>query len=155
MTKARKASEATALSEEARQRGAEEMTTVHQQTPEEKAYWRFLEEKVDMLSGAARTILNEADLAPYTCYLVHNVSFDPVEYEEAMEKMRLAAAEITDRDLELLWTLWRLALAAAGSIDPLDRTPAGHRYDAGDLHCFYRMLSGMVREVVEEVLHEK
>jgi len=149
MTKARKASEATALGDEARQRGAEEMTTEHQRTPEEKAYSRFLEEKVDMLSGAARTVLNEADLASYTDNLVHNVSFDPVEYEEAMEKMRLAATEITNRDLELLWRLWRLALAAAASIDPRDRTPAGVRYDAGDLHYFYSVLSGMVREVVK------
>jgi len=155
MTKARNASEATALSEKARQRGAEEMTTEHQPTPEEKAYGRFLEEKVDMLSGAARTILSEAEYASYTDCLIHNVCFHPEEYEEATEKMRLAATEITDRDLELLWRFWRLALAAAASIHPRDRTPAGFRQDAGDLHYYYGVLSGMVQEVVGEVLHQK
>lgn len=143
------------MSNEIEQKGAKEVTTEHQTTPEEKAYARFLEEKWDVLSEAARTILREAELASYTDNLVHNVCFQPEEYEEAMEKMRLAATEITGRDLELLARLWRLVLAAAASIDPHDQTPAGHRVTLGDDHRYYRMLSGMVEEVVEDVVQEK
>ena len=143
------------MSNKIEQKGAKKMTTEHQTTPEEEAYERLLEEKWEMLSGAARNLVNEALSAAYIHHLIRNAIFDPADYEEAMEKMHCAATKITGEDLELLARLWRLALAAAASIDPHDSTLAGFRVDAADFHGYYRMLSGMVEEVVEKVLGEK
>ncbi len=122
-----------------------------QKTREEKAYWRLLEEKEAMLSETVRIILSEAESAAYKAHMVHNYSFAPEEYEEAMEQMRRAAAELTDRECALLATLWRAALAAASSLDPYDfETFAGFRVYQGDLYRYYRMFSGMIEEVVWE-----
>ena len=126
------------------------MTTEYQPTPEEKAYGRLIEENKEMLSEAACTVLKEAEAAAYADNLVHNVSFQLEDYDEAMEKMRLAETEITGRDRGLLAKAWRSALAAAASIDPEDTTPAGHRVDRGDVHYYYRVFSRMVEEVLQE-----
>jgi hypothetical protein len=51
-----------------------------------------------------------------------------------MDRMRLAAVELADRDQELLAKVWRAALAAA-SIDPNDHeTIVRYRVFSGDLH---------------------
>ncbi len=127
------------------------MTPEHQATPEEEAYGRVLDETWEMFPGAARTIIGEAQSAAYAANMVRSYSFQPEEYEEAMEKMRLAAAELSDRECELLAKLWRAALAAAASIDSEDfETLAGYRVYSGDLHWYYRMLSGMVEEILQE-----
>jgi hypothetical protein len=126
------------------------MNTEHQPTPEEKAYGRFLEEKRDVLSGAARTLLSKAQSAAYADHLISSYCFQPAEYEEAMEKMRLAAAEITGEDRKLLARLWRLALAAAASIDPDDESHAGHKVTSENLHWYYRTVSDMVEEILDE-----
>jgi hypothetical protein len=96
------------------------MTTEHQTTREEKAYGRLLEEKEDMLSEAALTILSEAQSAAYAECMVHNYCFQPEEYDEAMEKMSLAAAKLTDSEYQLLAKIWRAALVAAASVDADD-----------------------------------
>ena len=126
------------------------MTIEHQATPEEEAYGRLLDEIWGMLSEPARAVLREAHSAAYAANMVHSYSFGPEEYEEAMQKMRYAAAELTDRELELLAKLWRAALAAAASIDPDDETVVGHKVDRGNLHRYYRMFSGMVEEILQE-----
>jgi hypothetical protein len=83
--------------------------------------------------------------------MVRSYCFGPEEYEEAMEKMRLATTALTDRECELLAKLWRAALAAAASIDADDfETLAGYRVYEGNLHWYYRMASGMLEEILEE-----
>jgi hypothetical protein len=126
------------------------MTTEHQTTWEEEAYGRFLEEKEDMLSEAARTILSEAQSAAYAECMVHNYCFQPEEYDEAMEKMRLAAAKLTDREHQLLANIWRAALAAAASVDADDyESLAGYKVCSGDLHYYYRMVSSMIEGTLQ------
>jgi hypothetical protein len=110
------------------------LTSEHQRTREQEAYEQYLEEKKQVLSGPARTILREAKATAYAANMVHSYSFQPEEYEEAMDRMRLAAVDITSHDCELLAKLWRAALAAAASIAP-DQTPApGHKLTREDVH---------------------
>ena len=79
---------------------------------------------------------------------MQSFSYGPCEYDEAMEEMRLAAAETTDHDREQLAGIWRSALAAAASVDPYDyETRVARRAYRADLHRYYRMLSDMVEEV--------
>ena len=127
------------------------MFTEHRETPEEEAFWRLFEETGGVLSEAAFTLLETARGAAYRANMVHNVSFQPQGYEEAEQKMRAAAAGLTQRDRELLGRLWRAALAAASSLDPDDHeTMVKPRVYVGDLHCFYREASSMVEDVLEE-----
>lgn len=124
------------------------MTVEFQKTPEERAFDQLVEEQWESLSEAARNLFREANSAAYINHLVHNVCFQPCEYDEAMEKMRLAAAELTDHDCERLARIWRSALAAAASVDPYDyETLVAWRAYPANLHRYYRMLSGMVEEV--------
>jgi hypothetical protein len=126
------------------------MTLEHQTTREVTAYQRIVEENLEMLSEAARTIAGEADLAAYTENLIHNVIFGAEDYYEAMEKMCLAAAGLTVRDRKILTKLWRAALAAASSIDPDDyEAPVGDRVYRENLHQYYRMVSSMVEESLQ------
>ncbi len=125
------------------------MTTECQMTPEEEAYGRILEEKEEMLSEVACNILAEAESVAYAEYMVRNYCFQPEEYDEAMEKMRLAAAKLTDWDRELLAELVRAAKAAAASIDPDDATPAGRGVYLGYFHHYYKMVSDMVEYTLQ------
>ncbi len=126
------------------------MANEHRMTWEEEALGRLLDKK-DSLSEAGRTVLEEARDAAYRAELVESYSYDPREYYEAMEKMRLAAAELTDGDCELFTTLWRAALTAAASIDPYDfETLVGYRVCRVDLYRYYRMVSDMIEEVLWE-----
>jgi hypothetical protein len=126
------------------------MTPEYQMTPEEEAYGQLLEETWEMLSKPAHTVIEEAQSAAYAAYMVRSYCFQPEEYEEAMEKMRLAAAKLSDRECELLAKVWRAALAAAAAIDPSDERLVGYKVDGGNLHWYYRMLSGMVEKILEE-----
>lgn len=126
------------------------MTTEHQTTPEEEAYRRLLDEIREMLSEPAHTVIEEAQSATYAANMVHSYCFQPEEYEEAMGKIRLAAAGLNDRECKLLAKVWRAALAAAASIDPRDERLVGHKVDGRNLHWYYRMLSGMVEKTLEE-----
>jgi len=126
------------------------MTPEYQITPEEEAYVQFLDKTWEMLSEPAHTVIEEAQSAAYAANMVHNYCFQPEEYDEAMEKMRLAAAKLSDRECELLAKLWRAALAATASIDPSDKRLVGYKVDGGNLHWHYRMLSGMVEKILEE-----
>jgi hypothetical protein len=133
------------------------MTTEHQTTREEKAYGRLLEEKEDMLSEAGRTILSEAHSAAYAQCMVHSYCFQPEEYDEAMvEKMRLAAAKITDSEYQLLAKIWRAALAAAASVDANDyESLAGYKVSSGDLHYYYRVVSSMIEDTLRAKKHDE
>jgi hypothetical protein len=127
------------------------MTTEHQTTREEEAFEQLLEEAREMLSEPARTIFGEAQYTAYAGHMVNSFCLGQEEYEEAMEKMRLAATELTDREHKLLAKLWRAALAAATSIDSEDfETLTGHHVYSGDLHWYYRMLSGMIEDILQE-----
>ena len=127
------------------------MTTEHQTTPEEEAYGRLFEETKEVLSEAARNLLETARGAAYADNMVHNPSFQPQEYHEAMGEMRLAADRLTDRDRELLGRLWRAALATA-AIDPGEGAETLGGYDPyrGKLHFYYREASGMVEDILKE-----
>ena len=128
------------------------MTTEHQTTQQEMAYEQLLEERWEMLSEAARTLLLEAHSASYRKNMAHNISYQPEEYEEAMQKMHLASAEFTGRDFEMLAELVRGAMAAAASLDQYDyETLAGYRVYRVNLHWYYRMLFGMVDEILQEI----
>ena len=130
------------------------MTTEHQTTQEEKAYWRLLDEIWEELSEPAHTVIDEARSAAYAENMVHNICFQPEEYEEAMEKMRLAAPELTDRDCELLKAFVRAAIRAYASVDPFDHgTLAGHRVYTSHIHHYYLMVWGMVRDVLRHREH--
>jgi hypothetical protein len=125
------------------------MTTEHRETQEEKAYRLLVEEAREVLSQPAGTIISEAESVAYGDNLIRTYALQPEEYDEAMEKMRLAAAEIADRDQELLARLWHAALAVAASIDPEDDGPvAYYKARRGDFHWYYRMLSGMVERTL-------
>jgi|SRR5215207_8360609 len=128
------------------------MTTEHQKTQQEKAYRQLLDEYREVLSEQARTLIGWAETTADAVHLMRNYSFQwPEEYDEAMNKMRLAAAILTERDQELLAKLWRIALAAAASIDPHDfSTPAGYRVYRGDFHDYYEMVAAMVESVLQE-----
>jgi hypothetical protein len=127
------------------------MTTEHQTTREEEAYGRLLDEIWEKLSEPARAVIEEAQSAAYAANMVRSYCFQPEEYEEAMDKMRLATVGLTDGEHKLLAMFWRAALAAAASIDSEDfETLAGYRVYSGDLHWYYRMFSGMVEKILEE-----
>ncbi len=128
------------------------MTTGHRETPKEEAFWRLFEETEGVLSEAARTLLQTARGAAYRANMVHNVSFQPQAYEEAEQKMRAAAAGLTQLDRELLGRLWRAALAAAASIDPGEggETLGGYDPRRGRLHWYYREASGMIEDILKE-----
>jgi len=126
------------------------MTTELQTTPEEEAYQRLLDEIWEMLSEPAHTVIGEAQSAAYAANMVHSNCLQPEEYEEAMEKIHLAAAGLSDRECKLLAKVWRAALAAAASIDPSDERLVGHKVDGRNLHWYYRMLSGMIERTLEE-----
>ncbi len=127
------------------------MTTEYHRTPEEEAYRRLVQEKQMMLSGAACTVLAEAQQTAYAENLVHNYCLQPEDYDEAIGKMYLAATQLGELDHKLLTKIWRAALAAAASIDPEDyETLVGYRVYLGDLHYYYRTLSSMVEKILQE-----
>ncbi len=126
------------------------MTPEYQATPEEEAYGRLLDETWEKLSEPAHNVIEEAQSAAYAANMVHSYCFQPEEYDEAMEKMRLAAAGLSDRECELLAKVWSAALATAASIDPSDERLVGYQVVGGDLHWYYRMLSGMIEKTLQE-----
>ena len=127
------------------------MTNDYLATPEEEAFGHLMEVNNELLSKAARTIVEEAGSLSYAECLIYSSCVQPQELEEAMTKMRLAAAELTDRDRELLAELVRASKAVAASIDPNDETPAGYGVRRGDVHYYHSMASSMVEEILQEV----
>jgi hypothetical protein len=125
------------------------VTTEHQTTPEEEAYGRHLDEIREELSEPARTLLSEAQSAAYAENMVRSYCFGPEDYEEAMDRMRLAANKLTDRDCELLKAHVRAALMACASVDPFDQDSlAGYRVYSANLHDYYRMVADMVTDIL-------
>ena len=128
------------------------MKNEHRTTREEEAYGRILDVQYETLSEAARTVLSEAEAEAYKANMVSNYSYQgDIEYNEALEKMRLAAVELTEDECRLLSKLWHAALAAAASVDADDfESFAGYRVYSGDLHRYYRMASGMIEKILQE-----
>ena len=125
------------------------MTNDYLATPEEEAFGHLMKVNEELLSKAARTIVEEAGSASYAHTLASNYAFQPEEYEEAMRKMRLAAAKLTTQDRDLLAEIVRAAKAAV-SIDPDDETPAGYGARRGDVHYHHSMAASMVEEILQE-----
>jgi|SRR5215204_2215532 len=125
------------------------MTTEHRRTPEEEAYGRLLEEMEGSLSEAARTLLERANSAVYAATLAHDHPRRGEEFDEAMEKMRVAAAGLADRDRELLAEIVRASRLASCSIDPDDELlPVGYKLDRRHHQLFYGVVSDTVRNVL-------
>ena len=133
------------------------MKNEHRTTREEEAYGRILDVQYETLSEAARTVLSEAEAEAYRAHMVSSYAYQgDIEYDETMEKMRLAAVELTEDECRLLSKIWHAALAAAASIDADDfESLAGYRVYSGDLHRYYRMLSGMIEEILQEKKFEE
>lgn len=132
------------------------MTTKHQMTREERAFHHRFREQSDSLSRAAHRLLEEASEAASRRCMADSYSYQDVEYEMALENMRLAATEPTDLDCEGLTKLWRYALAAAASMDHYDyETVVGRHVYPADLYSYYRMVSVMVEEVLLRIVGEK
>ena len=127
------------------------MTHEYRPTPQEEAFADVMEVGRNKLSEPARTIVAEAGSAAYAENLVHTCAYQPQEYEEAMEKMRIAASKITEEDRRLLTEIVRAGKAVAASIDPDDETPAGHKVYRGNVHWYHSMASSMVEEILQEV----
>ena len=119
-------------------------------TLEEEALGELWALNKEVLSEAARTLLDEAYGASYADNLAPNYCPGREEYEEAMQKMRLEATRLTDPDREHLAKIVRAGKAAASSIDPDDQTPAGYKVCQGDFHWYYEMMSYMVDEVLQD-----
>src|SRR5919199_1667562 len=129
------------------------MTSKHQTTPGEAAFWQLLEERS---SRAVNAIFKEAEAVAYQMHMVCSYCFQPEEYEEAMQKMCLAAIDLTKRDHELLEELVCAALSAAASIDPCDfETPAGYRVYSAHLHQYYKMITYTLEDKLWESITEK
>jgi len=122
-------------------------------TPEEDTCERLIKHSWEELTEPARIMLKEASGAAYAKNLVNSYCFQPEEYDEAAENVYHAALETTERDCEILAKVWRVALAAAASIDPADEIPAGHKINRGDVHYYYRMFSTMIEEALQEKSH--
>jgi hypothetical protein len=132
------------------------MNTKHQKTPQEEAYFRQVGEKEEILSNAAHSFYRQAQLAAFAANLNPNYSFQPQEYDDAMEQMLHVAMELTDRDRDLLMKLSRAALAAAVSMNPEDEDEhLVNGVHVGDLHRYYRMISNMVEHVLLEMATER
>ena len=119
-------------------------------TLEEEALGELWEETEEVLSEAACTLFDEAYGAAYALHLSYNYCFQQVEYEEAMQKMSLEATRLTDSDREHLAKIVRAYEAAASSIDPNDKTPAGYKVCRRDVRWHHEMISSMVDEVLQE-----
>ncbi len=127
------------------------MSVQYERTPEDQAYARLYDDNWDSLSEAARTVAREANSVASAEHLVRTYMASPDEYDAALEKMRTAAKEITDREAEVLKQIWLAGLSAGASVDPDDyETLIGYRIYRGDQHRFYRLSSDMIEKVLEE-----
>ncbi len=132
------------------------MATYHEMTQEEEAFGRFYDENEDKLSPAAHNLKEEAGGAAYNEYLAYGYCYQPSEYEMACENMRVAAAQLTDLDLELLKQLVRRTLIAAASIDPFDEeTLVGYRVYRRNLYQYYDMAARMIRHALYEEIYRR
>jgi hypothetical protein len=113
-------------------------------TREEEAFGRLLDEKVQLLSTAANTVLGEAHTLAYKDCIVPSYGLQLEEIWEHEEKIRLATADLTDRDRELLAEIAHAAKAAADSIDPNDMTHLGYGRYRRDHYWFYATEAEMI-----------
>ncbi len=123
---------------------------------EEEAYWELEEEVRGACSEAARRILTQADWAAWEEFIFNYYLEEPEEYlkhyDVITDPMRFAAAGLTGRDFNLLKELARVALLVAASIHPRANCHTQPEYDffRPNPHHYYRLLSGLLRTIVNE-----
>ncbi len=127
------------------------MRNEHQTMQKQEAYERLFDEKEQMLSEVARTVLGEACGSAYARNMVRSYCFEEAEYVASMKKMYLAVAQLVGRDRELLSEFSRAAMTAVASIDPDDyETLAGFGVYSANLHDYYGTVSGMIEDILQE-----
>lgn len=130
------------------------MAAEHRTTPEEKAFWTLC--KQETLGAPTCAIMAEAGAICYSCNLIRNYCCSEEEYDEALEKMRLLAAGLSDRDLGRLTDVARAAIAAGASVDSVDReTYAGFRIHPMDLHDYYTQIFRMLESTYWGEINER
>jgi repressor of nif and glnA expression len=118
-------------------------------TPEEEALGHLLVASEGALSGAGHTLLVEAYKTAYVVTRSYSYYLQLDEYEKAVQKMRLEATRLTDRDLEYLTEIVRACEAAASFIDPNDETPAGYKVCRRNVRWHYQKMSEMIDDVLQ------
>ena len=112
-------------------------------------------------SEAARTILAQAWGAAWDEFWFNyydQESEEPTKhYDVITDEMRFAAAGLTSRDLEVLGKLAHAARLVAGSIHPRANCHTWPEYEGHqpNLHHYYRLLSGLLRTIVNEETIER
>ena len=119
-------------------------------TPEEEALGHLLVASEGVLSGAGHTLLVEAYKTSYVVTRSYSYYLQLDQYEEAVQKMRLEATRLTDRDREHLTEIVRACEAAASSIDPDDETPVGYKVCRRNFRWHYQKMSEMVDDVLQD-----
>jgi hypothetical protein len=133
-------------------RGDEKMSAERHITRKENDARLRTEEAGEVLSRAANLTVVDARKAAYAADAAQDLNFSPEEYDRAVEKMRLAAAELTDRERVLLARLWRAVLATAASMNTFTERSLSAYYEARqeEYHRYHRVLSGMVEETLQK-----
>ena len=127
------------------------MDSKYRLTNEERAYEHLVEEYWETLSAAAKKILGRAESEASAMHLIPNYNYAiPDDYDEAVDFLNRASAELTDSDCERLAEIWRSALAAGASVDPGDRSARVTAYNLyrGVLHTYYRQVSCFVEDTL-------
>jgi hypothetical protein len=119
-------------------------------TPQEEALGELVALNEEVLSEAARTLLSEAYKTSYVVTQSYSYYLQLDEYEETVQKMRLEATRLTDRDWEHLAEIVRACEAAASSIDPDDETPVGYKVCRRNVRWHYQKMSEMVDDVLQD-----
>lgn len=123
---------------------------MREETVQEKDYGKLLDEKGDKLSEAARGIYNGAHRAAYGINLVPSVIYYPCEYDEEKKRMLDATTRITRWDRKTLREIAHAGFFAAYSLRYGDQALVGRKMDVENLHQYYKTLSHMIEDTLEE-----
>jgi hypothetical protein len=135
------------------------MTWEYTRTREEETYLDLYEEEWDTWSGAVRAVFMKvgaaADKEYMYNYFVEERGRDIKHYDVVTDEMRLAAAQLTDREREMLRKHARAALVAAASIDPDEDDQIWSEFSVyphyePNRHHLYRLESGMLWAILNE-----
>lgn len=127
------------------------MDSKYRLTNEERAYEHLVEEYWETLSAAAKKILGRAESEASAMHLIPNYNYAiPDDYDEAVDFLDRASAELTGGDCKRLAEIWRAALAAGASVDPEDRSAHVTAYNLhqGVLHTYHRQVSRFVEDTL-------
>ena len=128
------------------------MQTEYKRTREEETFYRLLDEKQSPLSEDVLKLVGLAQHESYKYNLVSNYAYQPVEYFMGMEDMVRLAGELGDQEREFIAAAGRAATVA---IDPEDERPAGYKVRGGDVHYYYKMVSGMIEKALGPKTHRE